>query len=130
METLSRGRFEQNVRGAAPIGLVLLVTATLLRFPPEQYGFYPRCPFHYFFGILCPGCGATRALAALLRGNLQEAFHLNAFFILLLPFLGRYAISCYLKFIAYKPIGWPQPPQATIYITLAAAILFTFARNA
>jgi hypothetical protein len=129
MNSLLRSRYEQIFRAAAPVGLVLLVAAILLVFPPAQYSFYPRCPFHHFFGILCPGCGATRALAALLHGNFHEAFRLNAFFILLLPFLGGYAIRYYVKFVAHKPIQWPQPRPAAIYITLAAAIIFTVARN-
>jgi hypothetical protein len=34
------------------------------------------CPFKYFTGIDCPGCGFQRAALALLQGNLQQSFHL------------------------------------------------------
>ena len=47
-------------------------------FNPTKYGFYPVCQFHRLTGLNCPGCGATRALFALLHGQFQIAFHDNA----------------------------------------------------
>ena len=35
------------------------------------------CPLHTFTGILCPGCGGTRSMLALLRGDLITALHDN-----------------------------------------------------
>ncbi len=69
----------------------------LLHFPPEQYSFYPQCPIHTYLHLQCPGCGATRALAALLHGRLTEAFHLNALLIAgVLPAAAVYAALCLL----------------------------------
>ena len=31
------------------------------------------CPYNYYFGIACPGCGMQRALIELLKGNLMES---------------------------------------------------------
>lgn len=129
MTTPARSRFVFLAQAAAPVFLLLTAVAVLLRFPPAQHSFYPLCPIRQYFGILCPGCGATRALAALLRGHVHEALRLNALFVLILPILGGYAVSCYLKLIAHKPLRWPQPPPVAIYITLAAAMIFTIARN-
>ena len=33
-----------------------------------------QCPVLYFFGVPCPTCGVTRALIALLQGDIQEYF--------------------------------------------------------
>ena len=49
----------------------------LYTFPPAAYAFYPRCPFRLVTGMLCPGCGTTRALHQLLHGNVGAAFRLN-----------------------------------------------------
>ena len=40
------------------------------------------CPFENFFGVLCPGCGTTRAFTLLLRFDIVEAFRLNPLFVL------------------------------------------------
>ncbi|MBS1820807.1 MAG: DUF2752 domain-containing protein [Acidobacteria bacterium] len=116
------------LRAAVPVALLAFVAAILLRFPPAQYSFYPQCPIHHYFGILCPGCGTTRALAALLHGNLGEALRLNALTMLLLPIAIGYAFAGYSRLLARRP-GWPQPPRPAIYATLAVAIAFTLARN-
>ena len=34
------------------------------------------CPFKYFTGIDCPGCGFQRSVLALLQGNLLDSFKL------------------------------------------------------
>jgi hypothetical protein len=40
------------------------------------------CPIHSLTGVFCPGCGSTRAARALLRGDLELAFHNNALLLL------------------------------------------------
>ncbi|MBS1800308.1 MAG: DUF2752 domain-containing protein [Acidobacteria bacterium] len=124
-----RSRLVLFSQAAAPLALLALAAVILLRFPPEQYGFYPQCPIHRFAGVLCPGCGTTRALAALLHGELGDALRLNALTVLLLPVAGGYAATCYARMIANKPFRLPQPPPSAIYGTLAAATIFTIVRN-
>ena len=38
-----------------------------------------QCPFLHAFGIPCPGCGLTRAIAYLIRGDLQASISFHAF---------------------------------------------------
>lgn len=40
-------------------------------------GLFPPCLWHAWTGLPCPGCGATRAVLALLRGQLGAAFGFN-----------------------------------------------------
>lgn len=49
----------------------------LYRFPPAGNRFYPQCAFHTLTGLDCPGCGTTRALHALLHGDVGAAFRFN-----------------------------------------------------
>ncbi len=117
------------MRAAVPLTIAFAAAAILLRFPPALYGFYPHCPIHQYLHILCPGCGATRALAALLHGNLAEALHLNALTTLLTPVALLYAAACYQSLLSRRPLHLPHPPRAAIYATLAVAAAFTVARN-
>ena len=125
----TRSRFLYVAPAAAPAIIAALATAILLRFPPVLYSFYPRCPIHHYLHILCPGCGVTRALAALLHGNLTEALHLNALTTLLTPVALFYIAACYRSILTRQPVHLPQPPRAAAYATLAAACLFTIVRN-
>lgn len=47
----------------------------------------PRCPFHALTGLWCPGCGMTRALHALVHGDVLQALHMNPLGMLMLPVL-------------------------------------------
>ena len=124
-DPLQRRRLTANALLAA----ALLLCAALLVDPPARTNLYPGCPIHLYFGIDCPGCGATRALAALLRGHLAEALSLNALFVLLLPIAFAGAIECYRRALRPGAFRWPQPPAPALYATLAATVLFTVARN-
>lgn len=50
-------------------------------FDPSASHFFPRCMFHQLTGLQCPGCGGTRALHALLHGDLRTALRYNALFV-------------------------------------------------
>ena len=116
-------------RAAAPLILISLTASILLLFPPTRYSFYPQCPVYSSLHLLCPGCGTTRALAALLRGHLREALRLNALTTLTLPIAIAYAIQIYRSHLRREPIRWPQPPLVAIYAMLCITIIFTIARN-
>ncbi len=63
------------------------VGAVVFFFDPRTHGFYPVCLFHALTGLNCPGCGMTRALYALLHGNLRLALKDNALFVVTLAVL-------------------------------------------
>ncbi len=124
-----RSRIADTLRTAAPPAIIALVIAILLRFPPDQYSFYPQCPIHEFLHLQCPGCGGTRAVAALLRGHLAQAMQLNALVTLLLPFAAAYGIFCYGRLLQRKAIRWPHPPPAALFAAFSLAAVFTAVRN-
>jgi len=119
----------RRLRAHLLLAAVALVCAGLFVWPPARMSFYPACPIHQLFGIDCPGCGATRALAALLHGQLTQALRLNALFVLLLPFALAGAGESYRRALRPGEFHWPQPPAPALYSTVAAAAIFTVARN-
>src|SRR5258705_9194307 len=121
MIPIVRSRIADTLRTAVPPAIIALATMILLRFPPAQHSFYPRCPIHELFHLQCPGCGATRAIAALLRGHFIEAMSLNALITLLLPFAAAYGILCYCRLLQRKDLRRPQPRPMIIYAALAMA---------
>jgi hypothetical protein len=117
------------LRAAVPPAIVLIFLVVLLRFPPAQYNLYPVCPFHQLLHLQCPGCGATRALSALLRGDIAEAMRFNALTTLLLPFAFAYGIFSYRDFLQRKPIRSLQLPSFATYSAIGVAVAFTVFRN-
>jgi hypothetical protein len=105
------------------VGLCAL-SGMLYWFPPAQYPFYPSCPFFACTGLLCPGCGATRALAALLHGHLHEALQWNALFVLVIvPLALVYSVA------ALRKGRWVRMPLPAVYAFGAIAIAFGVERN-
>ena len=79
---LSRG--SRLLVGWSAIGLLaLLAVAAWLKPDPQGLGTHqqfglPPCTFRVLFGLPCPTCGMTTAWAHLVRGELGDAFLVNA----------------------------------------------------
>ncbi len=106
------------------LGVLLVLGAAacivLLLAPPgsPHAKWLPKCLFHQLTGLYCPGCGATRALSALLHGNLKASLHNNA---LLIP-LG----ATLFVLIAKPEISLKRPVAFAI---VAIVLSFTVLRN-
>ena len=101
----------------------------LFQFPPDRYGFYPRCPIFRFTHWECPGCGATRALAALLHGRIAEALHYNVLFVFLAPLFLVYFAATYWAAMRGNRLVWPSVPVSVLKSLLFVTTVFTVARN-
>jgi len=81
-------------------------TAFLYAVDPAHHAVYPQCLLYKTTGIYCAGCGATRAVYALLHGRVLDALHDNALFVAALPVL-IYIIGTHLL-TAWRANAWPQ----------------------
>ena len=124
----SRGRKATNAAALFFIGAIA-GSAVLLRFPPDTYSFYPRCPIATYLHLKCPGCGTTRALAALLHGHIADAIHLNALTTVFFSVFVIYLAHHLWKHRNSPQISLPQPPVSAIYLLLATAAIFSVVRN-
>ena len=85
-------RAQGGLLAGASAGLALLLRVC----PPERYSIYPICLWRAVTGWRCPGCGTTRALAALLAGHWRDAIHYNAPAVAIAPLAALIlAIECY-----------------------------------
>jgi hypothetical protein len=84
------------------------------------------CPFRYFTGFLCPGCGITTLFLSLACGDLQSAKEANIFIFYTLPlFIFSFCCSAFL----------PQGKTSNVYnrffmpLFLIALLAFGIYRN-
>jgi hypothetical protein len=99
----------------AAVGLVGYVTIwpKELRIP---------CAFNHFTDLQCPGCGTTRALSALVQGDVATAFNFNQ----LIFFAPLFLIVVYVsKNSRYQK----QITSALIATAAMSALLFFLVRN-
>ena len=90
-------------------------------------GFFPACLFLAFTGLYCPGCGITRALHALIHGDLGQMMAMNP----LLPLLLVGLPVLVLQGLGYR-LPLPAPILRTMQspaIWLGVILVFWFARN-
>ena len=62
------------------IAIAVIAAVALLavfRCDPQHSKWLPKCLFHEVTGLFCPGCGNTRALHALLHGQILVSLRYN-----------------------------------------------------
>ena len=114
--------------GALAEATLLGIAAVVYFFNPTTHAFYPVCQFHRLTGLNCPGCGATRALYALLHGRVSTALRDNALFI-----LGLAAVVVRGSWLAMRRWRGQAPgeffPAKALWPALGLAVAFTVLRN-
>lgn len=90
----------------------------------------PGCLFHRITGLSCPGCGGTRAMQALLRGDWATAWGLNMFLWVSLLLLAeeyvRLALRQWWKRDTISRAGWYG---AMLRLYAIAVVLWFILRN-
>lgn len=73
---------------------------------PHRHSVYPQCLLYNLTGVYCAGCGATRAIYALLHGRGMEALHDNLLLVAALPLLLYIAGDYFIR--AWRANAWPE----------------------
>ena len=100
----------------------------LTLFDPNQPGSpFPGCAFRSWTGLFCPGCGATRAIHALIHADPAKALRMNALLILSLPVLPL-LIMRLIKPLPAQLDVWVRP-IANLWLWLGLYVGFGVLRN-
>lgn len=88
------------------------------------------CMLHLFTGLYCPGCGASRAIRALLHLEFYQALRYNAVLTVSAPLLGAYFIALAVSYLRFgKDKVSEKIPQAPLYVLIAIFLLYGILRN-
>lgn len=109
------------------IGICLLLLFYLLI--SNITGLAIPCAFNYLTGYLCPGCGSTRMLKALLSGDIIKAFYYNQFLFLSLPIFIVLFINVLYSNIKNTKAWIYRIPNYIYVIYGVLAIVFAIIRN-
>lgn len=94
-----------------------------------HFGVGIPCLFHKFTGLLCPGCGMTRALAALFRGHIDEAIQYNLLSVTLLPVIVVYLLYRAVRYVRGKDGGFYVWEYVLLAALFSAAVFYGIWRN-
>ncbi|HNW05240.1 MAG TPA: DUF2752 domain-containing protein [Oscillospiraceae bacterium] len=88
------------------------------------------CAVRELTGLYCSGCGASRALRAILHLQFYKALRYNAVFTLLFPFFAAYFLALARSFVKYGEDRVSQRvPTGPLWLILAAVLAFGVLRN-
>ena len=76
-ESSSSALTERRLAWIVFAGLSAMFVLSMVWRPADEPTFV-LCPFRSITGLLCPGCGMTRAFCALGHGEIGRAIHFNA----------------------------------------------------
>lgn len=119
----------ERLGAAACVLAATSVLAFLYLFNPSTSTLYPTCPFLWFTGCYCPGCGSLRAVHQLTRGHLAAALGLNPLMVLSVPFLGYSLASQAARAITGRPLRTFFIRPVFIWTFLGLVLAFWALRN-
>lgn len=125
----SRGR-DWLIAGGM-VAVLVGAIAWLATRPAALEAFLPHCPLHRATGLLCPGCGGTRAVDAIFHGDSVRALHCNPITTIALPLLVVMWLRWVYKVATRRPGStWSiHVPHRLVYAIAAALTLFMILRN-
>lgn len=102
----------------------LFLTPLLL----EWAAAFPRCPVKKLTGLLCPACGNTHCVMAMLKLDLLTALRANLFF----PCLGVFLLAGYVELVMRafgRPVRLLPRRPAFYWCALGFFLLYWILRN-
>ena len=122
-------RLAPRITYTLPALIAFAVASLLYSLDPRVAGNYPPCPFLFFTGCYCPGCGTLRAINRLLHGDAISAIDYNPLPVLTLPLLTLSYIGAIARAFGRPLIPHFVMPSSWIWAFLIAVITFWVGRN-
>ena len=108
--------------------IVFLLFITAFAMICKLLNLHALCPIRMYLHVLCPGCGGTRCIQAIIHGNFYQAFRWNPMVFIMLFFLPFLLLQgfCIINITSKKLI---KIDAVFLIIILVSEILFGILRN-
>jgi hypothetical protein len=110
--------------GGAVVAALTAVWVLGDRPPP----WYPPCLWHALTGYYCAGCGSSRAVHALVHGEVWRAAHENGLLVLLTPFALGWAADSLWRGLRHN-LPPRRAPRGVAAVLLVVILVFFVVRN-
>lgn len=89
----------------------------------------PSCFVRQHVGMYCTGCGATRAVLAVLRGNVLQSLYYNVAVMYVIVFYGAYVIRGWVYLLTKGKYKYMKFHVAYVFIGLGIVVLQAVVKN-
>lgn len=130
-ESMTPRTFHKTAAAAILVGGAVVLFLIYLLEPGGRGpgSIFPQCLFYKLTGLYCPGCGSTRAIHAILHGDILRAFGYNIFVVLLLPLLAAGGLNFTWEMIHGRPLFRVRVHPLLIWGLVVAVVAFWILRN-
>lgn len=90
--------------------------------------YLPPCMWYTLYGICCPGCGMTRAMLAILDGNVLLSLRENAFFVFCMIAIVLVYLQCVFRVFSRKVCFFSKNILFWVMVAIAF-IMYVVLRN-
>ena len=109
--------------------VILLTVGFIYIIVHEWTGFSIPCPIYTVTGLLCPGCGISRAIFHLLHFRFYEALSSNVVVVCLMPsFVLGAAVHLY-RYIRYGKTSFTKAENIVMIVMIVLLLMFAVVRN-
>lgn len=96
---------------------------------PGRVPFLPPCPLHALTGLWCPFCGGTRAIDALVAGDLGAAAGLNLLVVVAIPLLAAQWVRWTVGRARGREAPFLRVSSRALAVIAAVAVAYMVLRN-
>lgn len=122
-----RGQMERKHKIEFSTLIVMALGGVYALLAKNGYGI--PCPIRALTGLLCPGCGNTRAALSLLRFDIIGMFEYNLMFPLEAAYMIRIYYVCSKTYIGGGKFSYYTTPKAIDIAFLVLLVVWTVVRN-